>query len=82
MPVLSLNKPVISAQINTATFEYVFENQDVFQIPKSVHNRTTIRNILIIDNDNQIIYPPVFIDSALLITIESSTMISGKIIMQ
>lgn len=81
MPVLATNKIVVAQpQINIPPFEYLFVNQDVFQIPSSVHHRTIIQNILILDDGNQVIYPPIFIDSTLLITIESSEMISGKII--
>ena len=61
-------------------FEFLFSNMDIIQIPQSVHQKIRVQSVLVLDEQNQVIYPPTFIQGDGLIIIESSEAITGKVI--
>lgn len=65
------------SEINS--FEMEFTNTHYVEVPKSVHNKQKILGIQIIDDKNEIVYPPVRITNDLTVIVDMASDYSGVI---
>lgn len=81
MPVKStyIKKNQSQAVVSLLPFDFYFTEVQLIEIPKTVHGKDTVLHVQAYDEEDVLIHPPIKVDSALTIYVQSTIPFSGKI---